>query len=60
MMKIADFSKFLITNDNIITTPKGFYASAVSAGIKKDKSLDLALLLSKKNVLLQQYLQKIK
>jgi glutamate N-acetyltransferase/amino-acid N-acetyltransferase len=47
MKKIADFSKFLIT-DNTITSPKGFYASAVNAGIKKDKNLDLALLVSKK------------
>jgi glutamate N-acetyltransferase/amino-acid N-acetyltransferase len=47
MKNIADFSNNLIIGDKIITAPKGFYASAVSAGIKKGNSLDLALLLSK-------------
>ena len=47
MKKIVDFSKLLLAGDKIITAPEGFYASAVSAGIKKGKSLDLSLLLSK-------------
>lgn len=47
MKKLVDFSNYLLSGDNIITAPEGFYASAVSAGIKKGKSLDLSLLLTK-------------